>query len=45
MLRAYKKKKRELIKMKESFFKIETEFLKVQQKNVDLEDELNSTKK
>ena len=45
MLKAYKKKKRELLKMKENFFKIETEFMKLQQGNVNLEEELSSTKK
>lgn len=31
--------------MKENFFKIETEFMKLQQGNVNLEEELTSTKK
>lgn len=43
MLRAYKKKKRELAKLKEAFFKIETEFLSTKQKNVILEEELGQT--
>lgn len=29
MLRAYKKKKRDLAKMKESFFKMETQFISI----------------
>jgi len=40
MLKAYKRKKREVAKMKESFFKIETEFITLQQKNVLVEEEL-----
>ena len=32
MLRAYKKKKRELAKIKEQFFKLETEFITVKEK-------------
>ena len=45
MLKAYKRKKREVAKMKESFFKIETEFITLRQKNVLVEEELAQTQK
>lgn len=45
MLKAYKKKKREIAKMKEQFFKIETEFMTLKQKNILLEEELAQTQK
>ena len=45
MLRAYKKKKRELAKLKESFYKMETEFVSIKQKNVLIEEELGQTQK
>jgi len=40
MLRAYKKKKKEIVKLKESKFKIETEFMTLKQKNSLIEEEL-----
>ena len=43
MLRAYKKKKRDLAKMKERIFKLETDFSTVKQTNALLEDELEAT--
>ena len=43
MLRAYKKKKRELAKIKEQFFKLETEFLQVKEKGKSYEEELAIT--
>jgi predicted nucleic acid-binding Zn-ribbon protein len=43
MLKAYKKKKRELTKLKEMFFKMETEFMTIKQKNIILEEELAAT--
>lgn len=45
MLKAYKKKKRELTKLKEMFFKMETEFMTIKQKNIILEEELTATQK
>jgi len=45
MIRAYKKKKRELTKLKEAMFKIETEFMTVKQRNIYLEEELGQTQK
>jgi hypothetical protein len=43
MLKAYKKKKREITKLKEALFKLETEFITVRQKNILLEEELHQT--
>ena len=43
MLKAYKKKKREIAKLKEQFFKIETEFMTLKQKNILIEEELAQT--
>lgn len=40
MIRAYKKKKRELNKIKDQFFKMETEFMTIKQKNLLMEEEL-----
>jgi hypothetical protein len=40
MLRAYKKKKREIIKLKEQFTKLEMEYLSVKQRNSLIEEEL-----
>ena len=45
MLKAYKRKKRELAKIKEQFFKIETEFITIKQKNLLMEEELTQTQK
>lgn len=45
MLRAYKKKKREIAKLKETIFKLETEFLTMKQNQTLVEEELTSTKK
>jgi predicted nucleic acid-binding Zn-ribbon protein len=45
MIRAYKKKKRELNKLKDSFFKMETEFMTIKQKNALMEEELIHTQK
>jgi hypothetical protein len=39
MMRAYKKKKRDLAKMKEQFFKMETQYISVVQKHEVLEEE------
>jgi len=43
MLRAYKKKKKDLAKMKEQMFKLETEFMTSRQKNLLVEEELTQT--
>lgn len=40
MIKAYKRKKRELAKLKDQFFKMETEFLTIKQKNSIYEEEL-----
>lgn len=40
LMRAYKRKKRELAKVKEQFFKIETEFMTIKQKNMLMEEEI-----
>ena len=45
MLRAYKKKKRELTKMKDKVYKLETEFATIGHRNSLLEEELGSTQK
>ena len=45
MLRAYKKKKKELAKLKESKFKIETDFMTMKQKNSLVEEELIQSQK
>jgi predicted transcriptional regulator len=42
MLRAYKRKKRELAKIKEQFFKLETEFLQVKEKGKNHEEEMST---
>jgi hypothetical protein len=43
MLKAYKKKKKQIAKLKESKFKIETEFMTLKQKNSLVEEELSQT--
>jgi predicted nucleic acid-binding Zn-ribbon protein len=40
MIKAYKRKKRELAKIKDQFFKMETEFMTIKQKNSIFEEEL-----
>lgn len=40
MLRAYKKKKREILKLKEQIFTMDTEFMKMKQTNITLQEEL-----
>jgi predicted nucleic acid-binding Zn-ribbon protein len=40
MLKAYKKKKREITKLKQTLFKFETEFMTINQKNALLEEEV-----
>lgn len=45
MIRAYKKKKRELNKLKDTFFKLETEFMTTKQKNALMEEELIHSQK
>lgn len=36
MLRAYKKKKREILKLKEQIFTMDTEFMKMKESNITL---------
>ena len=43
MLQAYKKKKREIMKMKDVCFKLEQEYMSVKQKNLLVEEELATT--
>ena len=43
MLKAYKRKKKELAKLKESYFKLETDLMSTKQKNTLLEQELSQT--
>jgi len=45
MLKAYKKKKREITKLKETLFKMETEYITIRQKNILVEEELVATNK
>lgn len=45
MLIAYKKKKREIMKMKDQYFKLEQEFMTVKQKSILVEEELTTTQK
>jgi len=45
MLKAYKKKKREITKLKETLFKMETEYITIRQKNIHVEEELVATNK
>lgn len=45
MLRAYKKKKKELTRLKDTMFKLETEFMTLKQKNSLTEEELGQTQK
>ena len=43
MLRAYKKKKREILKLKEQYSKLEMDYLSIKQKNSLIDEELNHT--
>jgi predicted nucleic acid-binding Zn-ribbon protein len=45
MMKAYKRKKREIAKLKDQFFKIETEFMTIKQKNSIFEEELTHSQR
>ena len=45
LLRAYKKKKKELARIKEGMFKLETEYMTLKQRNSLVEEELGQTQR